>query len=241
MTDVVLVHGAWHGGWCWARVLARLHDAGVPALAVTLSGLGDRAHLLSPAIDLETHVRDVAAVIACEELERVVLVGHSYAGLILGGVAERLEGRIGRLVYLDALVPQTGQSALELFPESVARAITDAASAAGGCRVPPWPASSFGVTDVDDRRWVDRRLTDHPLATFAQDGRPPPSSIPRQFIACTARQRDTYVRFAKATRTDRGWDSFELSTGHDAMITAPGDLTGLWRRAALLDDRAQLT
>lgn len=230
---LVLVHGAWHGGWCWARVMAALRTAGVEVRAVTLTGLGERAHLISPAVDLETHVRDIVEVIECEELERVVLVGHSYAGMLMGGVAERTNSRVRRLVYLDGLVPGRGDSALELFPESVAEALSDAARRAGGWRVPPWPASSFGITDLADRAWVDRRLTDHPYATLSQaDGVPPPAGIPRAFVACTARQRNTYLRFAEAARTDPGWDYLELPTGHDAMVTAPGPLAELLIRNA---------
>lgn len=230
---LVLVHGAWHGAWCWARVLAALRTAGVQAMALTLTGLGERAHLISPAVDLETHVRDIVAVIECEELERVVLVGHSYAGVLLGGAAERAGGRVRRLVYVDGLIPGRGDSALDLFPKQVADAIVNGARQAGGWRVPPWPASSFGVTDSADREWVDRRLTDHPFATLSQAGGvPPPSGIQRSFVACTVRQRDTYERFAQAARVDSGWDYFELPTGHDAMVTAPVRLAGLLVREA---------
>jgi pimeloyl-ACP methyl ester carboxylesterase len=233
---LVLVHGAWHGGWCWARVLTALRAANVDAMAPTLTGLGERAHLISPAVDLETHVRDIAAVIESEELEGVVLVGHSYAGALLGGVAERAGGRVRRLVYVDGLVPERGDSVLALFPTEVADAIAIAARNAGGWRVPPWPASSFGVTDPADREWVDRRLTDHPFATLTQAGAlPPPAGMPRSFVACTVRQRDTYVRFAETARVDASWDYFELPTGHDAMVTAPGPLAEVLVQAAAGD------
>jgi pimeloyl-ACP methyl ester carboxylesterase len=225
---LVLVPGAWHGGWCWSRVVSGLRAAGVEAVALTLTGLGERAHLMASGIDVETHVRDIAAAIEAEELSEVALVGHSYAGVLLGAVAERMPARIRRLVYLDALVPARGETALELFPAGVADAIERAARAAGGEAVPPWPAASFGITDPDDRRWVDRHLSAHPFRTLAErGGAPPPPGLPRTFVACTERLRPTYLRFAEAARSDTRWDYREIACGHDAMVIAPGPLTGL--------------
>jgi len=224
---LVLIPGAWHGGWCWSRVLQAARTAGVDARAITLTGLGERAHLLTPDVDLATHVADVSGMIEAEELEDVVLVAHSYAGLLLGAVFERVPRRIRRLVYLDALVPERSESALELFPDDVARALEASALEAGGERVPPWPAASFGVVEHDDQAWVDRRLTDHPYRTLSSSGSGPPSGVPRTYIACTARQRHTYLRFAEAARSHPSWDYLELPCGHDAMVIAPQPLTEL--------------
>ena len=114
----VLVHGAWHGGWCWTRVTPLLEAAGHRAFAVTLTGLGDRAHLSAPSVDLETHITDVVSMLDMDDLNDVVLVGHSYGGMVVSGAAERAWKRIRRLVYLDALVPKHGQSAFDLIQPS---------------------------------------------------------------------------------------------------------------------------
>src|SRR5919202_1722005 len=114
-TTFVLVHGAWHGGWCCRRLIPLLRDAGHEVYAPTLTGLGERSHLLSPAIDLETHVRDVTGVLEYEELTGVVLVGHSYGGMVITGVAEDAAPRLAHLVYLDAFLPRDGECLMDLF------------------------------------------------------------------------------------------------------------------------------
>lgn len=219
------MHGAWHGGWCWSRVQARARAAGVDARPVTLTGLGERAHLLSPEVGLQTHVQDVVGLVESEELERVVLVGHSYSGIFLGAVAERLGGRVTELVYLDALVPGRGDSALGLYPAEVASALEDGARRAGGWLVPPWPAASFGVSDPADRAWVDRRLSDHPFRTLTEAaGSPPPDGPRRTYVSCSGHRRQSYVRFAETARKDPAWEYRELACGHDAMVIAPEEL-----------------
>ena len=158
MTDFVLVHGAWHGAWCWKRVLAPLWEAGHRAFAVTLSGVGERAHLLSGAITLDTHIADVMGVIEAEELRSAVLVGHSYAGMVITGVADRLadrpEQRLGRLVYLDAVVPRPGES-WSSGHSAETRAARRESIAQLGALPPPDPAI-YGLAG-EDRAWVARR------------------------------------------------------------------------------------
>jgi len=230
---LVLVPGAWHGGWCWSRVQAAARSAGVDARAVTLTGLGERAHLITPEVGLETHVRDVVGLVEAEELARVVLVGHSYSGIFLGAVAERLGGRVAEMVYLDALVPGGGESALELYPAAVASALEDGARRNGGWRLPPWPAAAFGVEEPADREWVDRRLTDHPFRTLVEAGGAPPPRGPRlSYVSCADRRRESYVRFAEAARRDPAWEYSELDCGHDAMVVAPAALTEILVAAA---------
>ena len=231
--SIVLVHGAWHGGWCWSRVLPAVRAAGVPAYALTLTGLGERAHLLTPEIDLATHAADVTGLVESEELDRVILAAHSYSGIFLGGVAERPGSRVEGLLYLDALVPSRGDSALELYPADVAAALEAGATAAGGWRVPPWPAAGFGIVDPGDQEWVDRRLTDHPWRTFTDTaGAPPPDRVPRTYVACTDRRRESYVRFAEAARKDPAWEYLELTCGHDAMLIVPEAVAEILVRAA---------
>ena len=157
----VLVHGAWHGAWCWRRVLPLLREAGVPAHAVTLTGVGERAHLLSPSVDLHTHIQDVVGLIEAEELQRVVLVGHSYAGHLITCVADRLQrsapGLLRHLVYLDASVPRPGESWSSPHPEATRQGRIEAARSSGGLSFPPpdaqvWPGRRVLVL-VDAVAW----------------------------------------------------------------------------------------
>jgi len=133
------VHGAWHGGWCWRRVADRLQRAGQRVFAPTLTGVGERRHLLRAEVDLETHIQDILGVLEAEELENVVLVGHSYAGLVISGVAARAPKRLRRLVYLDALLVEDGQSWAEAFPPEVTEARRKSVVMAGGVKTIPAP------------------------------------------------------------------------------------------------------
>jgi len=169
MASFVLVHGAWHGGWCWARVARLLRDAGHDVFTPTLTGLGERAHLARPEIDLAHHVQDVLAVLEAEELKSVTLCGHSYGGMVVTGVAARAAARVAHLVYLDAFVPAPGQAMLDLIAPERAAAMREAARTEGeGWRVPPWKPEHYGVTSARDIEWLARRLTPHPLRTLEQ-------------------------------------------------------------------------
>jgi pimeloyl-ACP methyl ester carboxylesterase len=230
MTAFVLVHGAWHGGWCWRRVLPALRSAGHPAHAVTLTGCGERAHLIAAGIRLATHIDDVLAVVACEELTDVVLVGHSYAGIVITGVADRLlrdaSGTLAKLVYLDAVTPHAGESwSSQHAPETVAARVA-AARAAGGVALPPPDAEVFGLTGAD-RDWVNRRLTPQPFGVYQDPldfspGRV--ASVPRTFIDCTRPALPTIAVMRERVRREPGWRVVELATGHDPMVSAPDEL-----------------
>jgi pimeloyl-ACP methyl ester carboxylesterase len=164
----VLVHGAWHGGWCWAKVARLLRDAGHEVYTPTLTGLGERAHLARPEVDLETHIQDVVAMLEAEELRQVTLVGHSYGGMVITGVAARTSGRIGHLVYLDAFVPEAGKSLLDYVGEG-AGAMREAAVAHGeGWKLPSFPPERFGVTSQRDTEWLTKHLVPQPLRSFEQ-------------------------------------------------------------------------
>ncbi len=233
MARFVLVHGAWHGGWCWSRVLPLLRAAGHEAYAPTLTGLGERAHLLSAEVGLATHVDDVVNLIRCEELDEVVLVGHSYAGVVITGAADRLlqsdAGAIAHLVYLDAVVPLSGEGWSSQHPPEVAKARIDAARAGGGVSIPPPDSAVYGLNDAD-RAWVNRRLTPQPLRAYhdtldfdaARVGR-----LPRTFIDCTDPALPVVDVMRARVRQDTGWRVVELATGHDAMVSAPQALAAV--------------
>lgn len=230
MTAFVLVHGAWHGGWCWRRVLPVLRAAGHVAHAVTLTGCGERAHLLAPGIRLATHVDDVLAVVACEELADVVLVGHSYAGMVITGAADRLlrdaPGTLAALVYLDAVTPHAGESWSSQHPPETVAARVEAARAAGGVALPPPDAEVFGLAGAD-RDWVNRRLTPQPFGVYRDPLHFSPervASVPRTFVDCTRPALPTIAVMRERVRREPGWRVVELPTGHDPMVSAPDEL-----------------
>lgn len=221
----VLVHGALHGGWSWRRVARLLRGGGAEVFTPTLTGLGERVHLNGPHISLSTHVDDVVNCIEAEELNDIVLVGHSYAGMVITGAALRVTDRISHLVYLDAVVPKNGENALD---------------AMGNLEIPPamkmftsTPDTDFGVTDPDDRAWVQRRVnaqsaqTLRDRLTIDRDL----SGLKRTFIACMADSGSgspaDKMRQTSLARLDKTWRRAEIKTGHDAMITAPRELADI--------------
>ncbi|MCE0762403.1 alpha/beta hydrolase [Pseudonocardia kujensis] len=231
MATFLLVHGAWHSGRSWDRVVPLLESAGHRVLAPSLTGYGDKAHLLGPEVGLGTHVEDVAGLIESERLDGVVLVGHSYAGMVISGVANRVPERIAHLVFLDAMVPEDGETAVDVLP--VTKQLIDAVD---GWRVPPMPEQPpplglFGVTDPDDVAWLRSILSDHPVRCLEEPVRfdaPAARTIPRTHIHCVG------GRPAAITRrpVPAGERVRELPTGHDCMITMPAELTGLLLEAA---------
>jgi pimeloyl-ACP methyl ester carboxylesterase len=235
MTSFVLVHGAWHGGWCWQRVARILRTAGHDVYTPTLTGLGERAHLLGPAITLDTHIQDILGVLFYEDLHDVVLVGHSYSGMVITGVAEQAAERLGHLVYLDAFVPGDGQALSDFAPPEIITLFREGARVEGnGYGVPPLPGT-FGVTDEADLAWVRPRLGLHPLNTKLDPVRLSnllAQQLPRTYIYCADPAvppgvSRPFTPFADRLRTDPDWHYTELATGHDAMITEPEHLSRL--------------
>jgi pimeloyl-ACP methyl ester carboxylesterase len=168
-TTYVLVHGAWHGSWCWKSVRATLQSAGHNVFTPTLTGLGERSHLNSAAIDLSTHIADIVNLIQWEELSDVVLCGHSYGGCVITGVADQIPDRIKALVFLDAFVPENGESLMDIVPSEIAQAIREQARAIGeGWKMNPIPAQFFGVRDPHDVVWVDAQCTPQAIAAFEE-------------------------------------------------------------------------
>ena len=230
MTTFVLVHGGWHGGWCWRRVAPLLKAAGHEVHTPTLTGLGERAHLAGPDTGLATHVEDVVARLEMEYLRDVVLVGHSSGGAVITGVAQRAAERLAALVYLDAFVPRPGESVLDLLrPE---RRDHFLAAVDGNDRIAlDWDAAMDGwaVRAPADRAWLRSRLRPHPLGALA-DPLPPTllPDLPRHYVHCTDKPGgDSFTRFATAAQQGQAWRLDVLDTGHDAMVTAPQQLTAV--------------
>ena len=168
MSSFVLVHGAWHGSWCWKRVRPGLQAQGHEVFTPTLTGVADRSHLLSRAVNLETHIQDVMNLIRWEELTDIVLCGHSYGGCVISGVADRMPEHIRALVYLDAFVLDDGENQMQHLTEAQCRQLREGVNNLGeGWKVPPIPAAAFNV-NVADREWVDRQCTVQPIGTMEQ-------------------------------------------------------------------------
>jgi pimeloyl-ACP methyl ester carboxylesterase len=227
VTTVVLVAGAWHGAWCWQRVVQALWRAGHTAIPVALTGVGERAHQLSPRVDLGTHVEDVVAAVRAQECRDAVLVGHSYGGIVVTGAADRLGAEVGRLVYLDAVVPTPGRSWADCIPPE-ARAQRQALIAEHG-HIPPAPASAYGLTG-GDAAWVERRQTPHPAGVFTDPldfDAERWAARPRTHVDCTAPALATIEPSRRLVREQPGWELVELATGHDPMVSAPDELAAL--------------
>ena len=232
MATFVLVHGAWAGGWVWRKIVPLLRAAGHDVHATTATGQGDRVHLAGPAVDLDTHVTDVVNVLEFEDLTEVTLVGWSYGGMIISGVAEQVPERLAGLVYLDALVPVDGQDSYdaELPSEEVRaadRAAAEAAGMPGFLLVDPYAEWLGSLTsDPSDREWLLAKLVPQPLATYTQPiqlGNPAAAAVPHTFVFCTEGKDagDAFRSIANRLRSAPGWRYKELSNNHLAPINAP--------------------
>ena len=215
----VLIHGAWHGGWVWERVADRLLAAGARVYAPTLTGVGERAHLLAPTVDLSTHVNDVVGELAWKDLTDVILVGHSYAGMVITGVAAKVPERLRSIVFLDAFVPMSGQSVMD-----IARSKSPPSTAP----VPPLPAES--LVNAADVAWVRQKMTPQPGATFSE----PLASAAnlaglakRVYIRATVDAMPYFAAAYQKTSADPAWTSYQIDCRHDAMLDQPEQLTKL--------------
>ncbi len=220
----VLVHGLWHGGWSWRRVAELLRARGHRVTTPTHTGLGERSHLLTASITLETFVEDIVNHLKWEDLSDVVLVGHSFAGAPISGAADRVPERIARLIYLDAAIMEDGETWFGLLPsDMVAERIRLAGDFSGGLSLPPAPPESFGVSDPDDAAWLAPRLTPHPLATLTTPLRlahPCGNGLSAHSVTCTAPAYRP-AAMCRARAEDRGWPVSPLTSGHDAMVSHP--------------------
>ena len=226
MTSYVLVHGGGHGGWCYQKVKRILEAAGHEVFAPSMTGLAERAHLLSPSVDLDCHIDDIVQLLHYWDLRDVVLVGHSYGGMVITGVADRAADRIAKVVYLDAANPTNGQSLVDVAGPII-EAVRPMGTVVDGVELVLLPAPGagafYGVTDPADLAWMDERLTGHPWRCFEQKldlaHEETLWAIPQYHIVCesTLATRDADL-IASARAEGRLW---HIDTGHDLMITEP--------------------
>jgi pimeloyl-ACP methyl ester carboxylesterase len=226
MSVYVLVHGAWGGSWCWKGIRRALQARGHEVFTPTLSGVGDRSHLLSPQVNLNTHITDVVNLIRWEELSDVILCGHSYGGCVVTGAADRVADRIGALIYVDAFVPDNGQSLHNTLPAEQRDAQVQGALEGGdGWRVPPIPAEVFNV-NPRDRSWVNQQRTLQSLATFQQPLQLT-GALERikdvTYILATGWEHSPFPQFYEKAKA-RGWKTLTMACGHDVMLDKPEEL-----------------
>ncbi|MGZ4681057.1 MAG: alpha/beta fold hydrolase [Acidimicrobiales bacterium] len=242
MATFVLVHGGGHGGWCWQPLATRLRARGHEVHTPTLTGVGERSHVLLPGIDLDLHIQDVVAMLDFEDCRNVILVGHSYGGMVITGVADRAGDRIDHLVYLDAATPRNGQSLVDVAPGLMDFARADAREV-DGVELVLWPGPEagrfYGVTDERDLEWMQSRLTPQPWKTFAQPlhltDEAAVDRIDRTDIVCrNALSEQEGEKEDRSAGADRVWT---IETGHDLMITEPDAVAEMLQQVADLPDR----
>ncbi|HLS57791.1 MAG TPA: alpha/beta fold hydrolase [Zeimonas sp.] len=220
----VLLHGAWHGAWCWKRVAEPLRADGHRVYTPTQTGVGERAHLLSRDITLDVFVDDLVDVLEASDLTDVVLVGHSFGGIGISGAADRVPSRIRHLVYLDALIVENGQSPFSVVPPEIAAARREEARMfSGGISLPVPAPALFGVTDPADVAWLEANCTPHPLSTYESVltlRGPVGNGLPATYVAVRPHYAPTAAARAFA-RKQANWRYMEIDAGHDAMVTSP--------------------
>ncbi|MDB5516703.1 MAG: esterase [Tardiphaga sp.] len=223
----LVCHGAWSAGWAWKRMRPLMSVVGHQLVTPTYTGLGEREHLANPSIDLETHIQDVLNVIKYEDLRDIVLIGHSYGGMVATGVADRVRDRVAQLIYIDAFVPGNGQSLFDLNPKG-RQGMRDAAAAGDGWRLPPTPTPPD--TPPADAEWLKARRVSQPIKCFEmplklQGGE---LTLPRSYIyALRVTPADTFRPFAERARSEAGWRYFEIDASHAPNVTAPEALFAL--------------
>jgi pimeloyl-ACP methyl ester carboxylesterase len=225
----LVCHGAWSAGWAWKKMHPLMAAAGHHLVTPTYTGVGERAHLANPSIDLETHIQDVLNVIRYEDLRDIVLIGHSYGGMVATGVADRARDRIAQLIYLDAFVPKDGQSLLDL--NEAARQRLQELAKAGGWQVPPNPTPPD--TSQADVAWLTERRVPQPIKCFEMPLklRGGELTVPRSYIYATrATPADTFRPFAERAKSEPGWRYYQLDASHSPNVTAPEALTALLQK-----------
>lgn len=228
MGNFLFVHGGMVGGWCWKKVRECLEKKKHSVLTPTLTGLGERKHLSGEKVDLEVHINDILNAIFYEGLENVILVGHSYGGMVITGVADRIPQKIERLIYVDALIPKNGESMFDIVDSQIFSHLHDSAQERKGVwEVPPPSPQAYGFEAVHDIEWFGSRCTPHPLKSFQQAIHLNENSVEtldRVYIKCL---RDSSLDSMLVRAKTMGIPYHLMDTGHFPMITQPQKLTDL--------------
>ena len=229
MAIIVLAHGAWSAAWAWKKMRPLMAAAGHEFFAPTYTGLGERAHLASPDNDLKTHIQDVLGVLTFEDLRNVVLIGHSYGGMVATGVADRAPERIAQLIYLDAFVPEDGQALADFWSEAERQRRMDGVKAGDGWRVAPNPVPPD--TSAEDAAWIAKFRMPQSVRCFEQPLRLRTKlTLPRTYLQCMRyADRGPFARFAARARAE-SWPAYELDASHSPNVTAPDLLMDLLQR-----------
>ena len=231
--NFVLIPGSWCGAWCWTPVAERLRNAGHAAFPLSLTGLAERSHLLSNRITLETHVMDVINLIKYNDLAEVILVGHSYAGIVMTVVADRIPDRIRHLVYLDALVPSPGECALDLLPDEEASRRVLRARHDGGVSVPVPESGPFATEDMRD--WFQTHMTPQPIQPYLDPAHfrlPQGNGIPTTFVCCMPVHLPPIARSVERARRLPLWRVIEIASGHNVHLHRPDDVAAILQECA---------
>jgi pimeloyl-ACP methyl ester carboxylesterase len=230
MATYILVHGAWHGSWCWKRVRNSLRAEGHQVFTPTLTGLGERSHLGSSSVGMSTHIADIVNLIKWEELSDIILCGHSYGGCVISGVADRIHDQIRTLVYVDAFVLEDGECLMDLYPQEQVEAARQQAKTTGdGWKVDPLPASLYH-TNEKDLNWVDNQCTAQPIETFEERiALKSHHDLIKDVVHILATdwiESPAHVLSHKRAK-ERGWKTLTMACGHEVMLDVPGQLTEL--------------
>ncbi|CDG81561.1 esterase [Janthinobacterium agaricidamnosum NBRC 102515 = DSM 9628] len=221
----VLVHGAWYGGWCWAKVANELRSKGHQVSAPTCPGVGELNYMLSKEISLTTWIDAIVNHIRYENLSNVTLVASGFSGAVVSGVADRIPAALSKLVFLDAMVLPNGSSVFEAQPQAITqRRLAQAAKEGGGIAIPPPPASSYHIADPQTLAWVEQRLTSQPLGTYTEKlvlRNPIGNGVEKIYVNCNAAVYPPLEEVKQAIRKQPDWQWAELPAHHDPMITEP--------------------
>jgi pimeloyl-ACP methyl ester carboxylesterase len=237
MSNFVLVHGGWRGGWVWKRVAQLLRKEGHEIYTPTLTGLAERSHLLHAGVNLSTHIQEIVSLIKFEELHDVVLCGHSYAGMVISGVADQIDECISSIVYLDAWFPKNGDSIMAFSPEIYQLMHIKDAGQYGGIACSPIPAAILQVNE-QDRAWVDAMATPHPLATMIEAIQLQGNHLNvkrKTFALASAWEPNPFRQFYDRLQGDPEWVTSTIESGHDAMLDKPEEVASLLRDAAFVE------
>jgi len=237
MSTFVLIHGGWHGGWCWRKVADQLRKLGHVVFTPTLTGMGEREHLWTPNVGLDTHTQDILNLFRFEQLSHAIVVGHSYGGVIMTLAADQMASAIDALVYVDAVIPEDSVPGWSGFPEQRQKDMRAGAEQLGGLRIPPPDPALWGVTSEEDAAWLRACCSPHPIKTMLDAPRLTQAWTAistKHYILAGSRPNPRFEAHYTWVRTQAGWTSEVIAGGHDLMVTQPNELSAALQRIATL-------